>query len=225
MGGPGVGSGRAGIWPPPVRGPVPAFPPVLGLYPPGVGGGQTRAQSGEGGRAPCGRLGGPGVGLGRTGIWPPPVRGPVPAFYPILGLYPSGVGGRCKTHEVLSGMLVRSQTAKIFYSENLVSMTNSRQADGTLNRYRVALSLLITNEVGFLVTGVSYAHAHYIITSDRHDWIPPRNGRGYGMCPDGEPPKPIMTTDYVLKRSRTNTVPGLLLRALKPAEETTRSPA
>jgi hypothetical protein len=93
LGGPGVGSGRVGIWPPPVRGPIPAFSPVLGLYPSGFGGGQTREGSGEGGRAPFGRLGGPGVGTGRSGICPPPVRVSIPAFFPVLGLYPTGVGG------------------------------------------------------------------------------------------------------------------------------------
>ena len=59
------------------------FSPVLGLYPSGVGGGQTRVGSGEGGRAPFGRLGGPGVGSGRVGIRPPPVRGPIPVISPV----------------------------------------------------------------------------------------------------------------------------------------------
>jgi hypothetical protein len=93
LGGPGVGSGRTGICPPPGRGPMTTFPPVLGLYPSGFGGEQTRVGSGEGGSVPFGRLGGPGVGSGHAGIWPPPVRGPMPAFFPVLGLYPSGVGG------------------------------------------------------------------------------------------------------------------------------------
>ena len=127
---------------------------------------------------------------------------------------------------MISGILGCTQTGKIYYTENLVSMTNSRQADNTLNGCRVALPLLITNEVGFLVTDVSYTHTHDMITSDRHDWIPPRNGRGHGIPPgDHTTPKPIMTTDYVLKRSHTNTSPGLLLRVLKTEERTTRSPA
>jgi hypothetical protein len=128
---------------------------------------------------------------------------------------------RCETHEVLSGILGLSQTVKIFYSENLVSMTNSRQTDDTLNGCRAVLPLLITNEVGFLVTDVSYTNAHDMITSDRHDWIPPKNDRGYGIPPVVRTvPKPIMTTDYVLKRSHTNTSPGLLLRVLKTVNDT-----
>ena len=67
--------------------------PVLGMYPSDVGGCQTRERSDEGGRVPFGRWGGPGVGFGRAGIWPPPVRGPMPVCSPVLGMYPSGVGG------------------------------------------------------------------------------------------------------------------------------------
>ena len=69
------------------------FSPVSGLYPSGVGGGQTRTGSVEGGRAPFGRFGGPGVGLGRTGIWTPQGRGPMSVFSPVLGMYPPGIGG------------------------------------------------------------------------------------------------------------------------------------
>ena len=75
-------------------------------------------------------------------------------------------------HEMLSGILGSVQTDNICYTENLVVMTNSRQVDVTsLNGFRVTLPLLITNEVGFMVTSICYLHAH--------DMIPPNRTTGF----------------------------------------------
>jgi hypothetical protein len=47
---------------------MPVFFSVLGLYPVGVGGDQTREGSVEAGSAPPRRFGGAGVGFGRDGV-------------------------------------------------------------------------------------------------------------------------------------------------------------
>jgi hypothetical protein len=56
-----------------------------------------------------------------------------------------------------------------------------------------------------------------------HKWIPPQEG--YGLKPGGTTgPKPIMTTAYVLRAPKTDRKPGDVLKALKTARATTRSP-
>jgi hypothetical protein len=88
-----TGFARRRIWPPPIRGPMTVFFPVFGVCPTGVGGGQIRAGSVRGGNAPLRQLGEADRGFGHRQIWPPPIRGPMTSFFPVLGVYPSGVGG------------------------------------------------------------------------------------------------------------------------------------
>jgi S-adenosylhomocysteine hydrolase len=68
---------------------------------------------------------------------------------------------------MLSGILGSTQAAKKIYSPHLVCMRNSRQADNTLNGARVALTLSMTQEVGFLVTAMHYNQAHGCVSQAR----------------------------------------------------------
>jgi hypothetical protein len=130
---------------------------------------------------------------------------------------------------MLSGVVGSGQNAKIFYTDNLVAMTNSFQKDRTLNGYRMALPIHITDSRGFMIFKTSSGHQFDMVASSPtrpHKWIPA--DQGYGRKPSIASPrpynKPIMTTAHVFARPRTDRKPVILLEALKTARATTRSP-
>jgi hypothetical protein len=130
---------------------------------------------------------------------------------------------------MLSGVVGSGQNAKIFYTANLVAMTNSYQEDGTLNGHRFALPIHITGSLGFMIFKTSSGHPFDIVPSSPnrlHKWIPPQQGYGNQDRPEGRTPKnkPIMTTAHVFRPPRTDRKPADVLRALKTARGTTRSP-
>ena len=139
---------------------------------------------------------------------------------------------RCCSHtrDAGSGVVASTQSPKIFVTSNLVAMTNSFQADGTLNGYRMALPISITGHTGFLVTGIWRLHGHQMVPSTpavRHAWRPPSDG--YGIRSDSNAPSkgpaPLVTTALVFQPPRRDPKPSLILEALKTEEGTTRSMA
>ena len=128
---------------------------------------------------------------------------------------------------MLSGVVGSAQNPKIFFTANLVAMTNSFQEDGSLNGDRTALAIDITHSRGFMVAPTSSAGAFNMVASSparAHKWIPPE--QAYGQQPGATMGrKPIMTMAYVLRAPRTDRKPGDVLKALKTARATTRSPA
>ena len=74
---------------------------------------------------------------------------------------------RCCSHtrDAASGVVASTQSPKIFFTGRLVAMTNSLQGDGTLNGCRTALPIVITGDVGFMVTGISSNHGHQMVPS------------------------------------------------------------
>jgi hypothetical protein len=107
---------------------------------------------------------------------------------------------------MLSGVVRSAQNPKIFFTANLVAMTNSFHEDDSLNGYRTALPIDITHSLGFMVAQTSVSSPFDMAGSDLR-------------------PRPIMTTAYVLRAPRTDRKPGDVLEALKTAQATTRSPA
>lgn len=122
---------------------------------------------------------------------------------------------------MLSGIVGSVSPAKIFYSEDLVYMRNSRQVDVRLNGARVALPLYVTDEMGFILTTISYLHTHDMVVSHRHDWIPPREGYGKPLTTTGGI-KSFMTTVYRFGPPRIDLKPGSVLAVLKTGQGTTR---
>jgi hypothetical protein len=136
----------------------------------------------------------------------------------------------CTKHRpdvMLSGVVGSAQNPKIFFPANLVAMTNSFQKDGRLNGYRTALAIDITHSRAFMVAQSAGGSPFDMVASSparAHRWIPPE--QGYGQKPGSSMgPRPIMTTDYVLRAPRNDRKPGDVLEALKTARATTRSPA
>jgi hypothetical protein len=127
---------------------------------------------------------------------------------------------------MLLGVLGSAQSSKIFITANLVAMTNSMQADDTLNGWRTALPIYITDSVGYMLTKKSSNHAFDMVPSSptrQHKWLPSAQGYGRWSGATGAI-TPIMTTTCVLRAPRRDRKPGRVLRALQTAQGTTRSP-
>jgi len=118
---------------------------------------------------------------------------------------------------------VPGERSRVMYSPYLAGMYNSARANGRLRGHRLALPILLSQDLGILIAPVSTLWVHNILESSDHAFVNPPDGRGYGKHSHGH--KPILTTFYQTPPAGTDQKPRDLLRALTTQRKTVRSVA